>query len=721
MRPWDVVAVGRVFDPAGEPVAGARVVGRQVKTLTDAEGRYRLRWSSYRGELQARIVADGYRPERIVAMPNGPGEVRVQDVVLVAGKSLRGRVVDEAGAPIVGAEISAWLTDVQTTSDQSGRFELTSIDPQKKNQWLRADGTGFCGQGRLVTPEEFEAGELEWVLWRGAVVRGHVFEEDGSPLEGAHLYLAYVPNSLPKEECWSDAQGAFEFPAVQAGENTLWALRDGFQSRKLPVVVPLSGEVLDGLDLWLPAGHWLAGQVIDGTNRPVPWTWVYFRGRAQDQHVDKVYTDLGGRFRIENLPAGRAMLGFLKEGYSRHEEHFTALDRGDLLVRLSSAGSLAGRVVDGLTGEPLPSFRIRLVDPLTEEGDQRVYGYGMDWAARGPGMPFTDTDGYWATSDGDRFVPGTVIGIQASAVGYAPAVHDRAVVGVDSDPDALVIALFPASAPVRGRVTSSEDGSDISGATVRSFRTRKPRAGEDDDAQVLTDEFGMFELQGLPVGRTSLVIEHPDWLPGTDGPFDVPPTGSVQRSIELSTGSSLEGRLLDATGNPLVGEEVEMHAYKVDNPRQYSWAGTTDDDGRFRFEGLNQGSYQVMWKRALGRGQSSNSLYELVTVMGVGTATVELQPKGRATVRGRLAFEGGTPEFVRVQIRAWPPSGERAGAGISHTHNTVAMDGHFEFDHIRSGTYLVAVIVPGEQGEVEVEVPEEGTVEVWLEVRPRDR
>ena len=120
-------------------------------------------------------------------------------------------------------------------------------------------------------------------------------------------------------------------------------------------------------------------------------------------------------------------------------------------------------------------------------------------------MPFTDTDGYWTSSDSERFVPGTVIGIQASAAGYAPSVHDRAVVVMDPDPDAMVIALFQASAQVRGRVTAAEDGAPIHGATVRTFRMRQPRDGEDDGSHVLTDELGIFELQDLPVGRTLLV------------------------------------------------------------------------------------------------------------------------------------------------------------------------------------------------------------------------
>ncbi|GEM_PF-5500470 len=427
--------------------------------------------------------------------------------------------------------------------------------------------------------------------------------------------------------------------------------------------------------------------------------------------------DSDGRFRIAGLPAGRVKLGFMKDGYSRHEEHFSELDRENLLVRLAKSGALAGRVIDGLTGQPIPSFRISFVEPMMEDGDEQLYGYGAGWSVRGPGMPFTGTDGYWTTADSEDFDLGTVIGIQASAAGYTPSIHARAVVVEAPDSDSLVIALFSTSARIEGRVVSADDRAPIPGATIWTSRTRKPREGEDDGPSALTDEFGVFELEGLPFGRTSLMIDHPDWVPRTDGPFDVVPSERVSRVIELARGGTLEGRLLDWAGIPLAGEGIHLGVALNGNARRHPGDATTDEDGRFSFEGLKEGGYQVIWVRTLDRDQASYYLSYQVTVEGEGITTVELRPKGEATLVGELRFESGTPEFAHVTLWPWPPAGGEPEVGLSRIHQTVAIDGHFVFDRIQPGNYFVRSLVPGAVGGTEIEVPEEGEVRVWVDIR----
>jgi len=718
VRPWDVTFYGRVLDPNGKGVAGARLFSYASEALTDAEGRFRLRGSSYSKPSQVTVVADGYRYERLAFATVGPGEIQVDDIVLVAGRRLRGLVIDEDDSPVMGAEIEVWGTETRRKSDDTGHFELTFLDPEEDQQWLRATATGFCAQGRLLTSDELEAGELVWVLERGAAVRGHVREEDGTPVAGAHLYLAYSPNSIPRLECWSDEQGAFEFPAVQAGENTLWALRDGLQSASQPVVVPQSGEPLDGLEVQLVEGHWLGGRVLDEEERPVPWTTVYVRFSNRSLHVESVHADSEGRFRIEGLPAGRVRIGLFRRGFVRHEEVVTTLDRDDLRVQLRRSGALAGRVVDGLTGEPVRSFRVFLVAAATEEKAPATRGYWIGWSGRSSGMPFAGTDGLWTTAGFDDLLPDSATGIRVSAEGYAPTILDRALVSADPDPEALVIELFPASARVRGRVITIEDRAPIPGAMVSAFRSRyKP---EDAGPTAQTDLSGTFELEGLPVGGTSLLVEHPEWIAEIEGPFDVPPTGSVERTIELTSGSRLDGRLLDAAGSPLAGEEIALFMDKRAIPGQSHWTGTTGMDGRFSFERLAKGTYRVQWVRTVGRGRTAPYLQRQVVVDGVEAGALELRPKGKSTVRGFLAFEGAPPEFEHVMLLPWPRIAEDPAEDASRTHSTVAIDGHFVFDHIQSGGYLVSALADKASGRAEIQVPEEGEVDVWVEVRSRD-
>jgi len=708
--PLDVSIAGRVLDLEHRPVANARVETYHDEARTDAEGRYRLRGTSLRGATQGTVVAPGFRFARFTTPSSGPGEVRADDILLAPGELVRGRVTGAGGEPVPRADISLWNHDeVRTRSDEEGRFELTSLDPDEDDPWLWAVAPGFCDQSRQISPEERERGELEWVLERGARVRGTVRDEDGSPVAGARLVLAYHPDAVVSLTAWSRADGAFEFPLVQPGENTLWAIRGGLGPARLPVVVPPSGEALERLEVVLPPGHVLAGQVVDDAGNAVRWAYVYVRSLGDDQYVPARYADANGRFQVAGLPDGRFMLGFLKESFMRREEPFDPVDRDDLVVRLERSGAIAGRVVDGITGEPVTSFRIRFVAP------SNLSGYWVGWAAGGSGVPFTDPDGYWTTERDEELTVGRSTAIQASAPGYAPAVVEGATVTADPDPDALVIRLFASSAPVRGRVVASESGLPIAGARVRPFRGHPPRADDHVELEAVTDAVGRFELEAVPVGSVSLVVDHADWLRALDGPFDVPPAGVVERLVELGLGGRIRGVLLDVEGRPRAGEEMVLEQDDVPGAERRQLETATDDEGRFAFERLMPGSYRVAWFRRSGERQWF-AARRAVRVEGSTTTELEFRPLGRTTIHGTASVSAGMSPAIAAHLRPAVWDGEPS-AWYPLTQNAIVENGQFLFEGVPAGTYLVQVSnAEAASGQCEVEVPAAGEVEVWVEL-----
>jgi len=135
---------GTVRDQSGAPAAGVKVVGGagigSYQTLSDENGRYRLgglpaaRFGVWALRKDRSLVSSSEkRPDQRDLMLR-PGEVRTLDLVIGrGGQRISGVVVDPAGQPVGGANLSARagrdgpgfndsIGEVTTVSDEHGRF-----------------------------------------------------------------------------------------------------------------------------------------------------------------------------------------------------------------------------------------------------------------------------------------------------------------------------------------------------------------------------------------------------------------------------------------------------------------------------------------------------------------------------------------------------------------------------------------------------------------------
>jgi len=138
---------GRVLDESGNPVSGAWV-GEQEAAFaarfhgaiegTDAEGRFELELDDRRIHLMA--LTNEHGPSEVVELDVAPGqtlegvELRLRNPCRV-----RGRVLDEEGRPLAGAEVRASslpYLDLRAVSDTHGRFELVRLPPGR--HWIGA-------------------------------------------------------------------------------------------------------------------------------------------------------------------------------------------------------------------------------------------------------------------------------------------------------------------------------------------------------------------------------------------------------------------------------------------------------------------------------------------------------------------------------------------------------------------------------------------------------
>lgn len=196
------VVSGRLVDEAGRAVAGARVhvlpadARQEYWVVSDAEGKFDGT-RAVRGSATVWAWAEGFAPAKTALQanerePTGP-------IVMGVGVMVPVRILDEAGAPLVGATVDWELRggmprDKQRSfTDATGVARGSHLSPSMPVT-LHAQAAGHAaGRRRDLRVDEWLAtGEVPEIrLRRGRVVRVRlVAEGDGSPVAGAGLRIA---------------------------------------------------------------------------------------------------------------------------------------------------------------------------------------------------------------------------------------------------------------------------------------------------------------------------------------------------------------------------------------------------------------------------------------------------------------------------------------------------------------------------------------------------
>ena len=161
--------------------------------------------------------------------------------------TLKGKIEDERGKPIVGAEVRARNARSgsikETKTDDSGSYGF-ELEPDQYSVAFDADG--YQG-GTMTSMQQVEAGRETRVKTitlsrakRSSLIRGAVFDADGAALAGARVKLVRVPTAEEEKEHkrvasfsmerYSNARGeiAFRLPPVRA-RYRLTASLDGYK------------------------------------------------------------------------------------------------------------------------------------------------------------------------------------------------------------------------------------------------------------------------------------------------------------------------------------------------------------------------------------------------------------------------------------------------------------------------------------------------------------
>ncbi len=398
--------LGVVVDPHGTPVPGVEVwvdelsgthgernrtpvdgiltfdAGRG-KTFSDQQGRFEIPGLS---QHDYRIYARQplYLVSNALCSTDGVEHV----IVLDAGLSLRGRVIDAEGLPASGAHVRFWpFQDHEQTvrrgfrCDEKGEFLLTCL-PRENKELPYSVSVLHDGHAveviQPVHPSDNGGEFLTVTLKRERVLAGRVIDLEGKPVSGVEVWIegdreVETGVTWHRRSTWefrnqldssrTDAQGQFRFPSLYDGEFVLHALFPGDPNRTVHLTAR-SGE--ERLELVLAVDReshvTIGGKVRDGVSGdPIEAFTVVTSIEGKGTNWE--FTSSDGSYELIGLPPGRIGVYLKAEGYATRQ--IPAREYGIGIHHLDATLVLPRRLEVEVVGDPKSAYRplhVRVTD-----------------------------------------------------------------------------------------------------------------------------------------------------------------------------------------------------------------------------------------------------------------------------------------------------------------------------------------------------------------------
>lgn len=272
----------RFVDAAGVPWAGVLVECESYGVLHSArsgeDGRVALDVPLHSRDSQRSAALDAHRrglgSVRVVTAVRSGETTHLGDVVLGPGAQLRGRVLDERGAPLAAARVGllpaafelrdpdglrrngddGFELQPDVTTDADGRFVFEGVGAGSWRVWAHAEGLryGWSELFESAPPLALELPDLVLTEFEARDrIAGRVLDPRGEPLADQRVYVGYVSKTIEgKRSLTSGADGRFELIVasdavyrfiVLSADGMLGAAHvDGVQPGALDVVLQLS-------------------------------------------------------------------------------------------------------------------------------------------------------------------------------------------------------------------------------------------------------------------------------------------------------------------------------------------------------------------------------------------------------------------------------------------------------------------------------------------------
>ncbi|NUP94709.1 MAG: hypothetical protein HUU28_00955 [Planctomycetaceae bacterium] len=581
---------------AAEESAAPQAAGPEITTETN----------TIRSYTEQPVERTETAPDARASIPDGahvnpaPGLVPDQARKVEFAK-LTARFVDALGTPWPDVDVlDPDDPKVATKSDASGRFTLDVPQPWTEASWSgelvarRAGCATKLLRCTLTVATTTQLGDV--VLGPGVDVYGRAIDEKRRGIKakvgvaaGEHEVVDDGPTRRGGASHFDRAlavdsaeDGSFVLRGVAPGEWRLWAQGDGSRYGWTDKFTLVEGADARGLEVVVPAlrdSDLITGIVLAPDGSPVPGATLAYSFATETMSSSTTrQADDDGRFRIvidDDQAPFDITAGDPQGRYSEATANGVKPGTLEIELRLGENAPFY-LVLRGPEGEPVDDCRLALHRQLREGHWQ---GTTTEWKSKGEGR--------------FEFVaPSSRFRIEIEAKGYRKHQTEELDPPVPGSTLEITLDRTPF---LRGRVLA--DGKPASGAKVRGFKDVGDSLLEVNgfrclhhawgDAETTTKDDGTFEL---PYNDDTLLwirAELSGFAAAELGP--IAPASSPALAFELVRGGLIEGIVILPDGKDAEGTIVGISRCDGFPRTQRAGAG-----GRFRFEGLTPGNWQVL-------------------------------------------------------------------------------------------------------------------------------
>lgn len=603
-----------------------------------------------------------------VVDPDGAGIAGARVKIVIEAKGAGDMDFSAIFSTLMGGE-----DDDARLTDGSGSFELTA--PPGKTFRVSAKAAGFV-DGKSETSTGEPGVRIDGVvvkLSRGATIEGLVTSSDGAPVADAEIrWNAAAAASNPMAALAAMGMGQKEKPAaatgpdgryrllgVTPGKVTVSVRREGYRAASKDGLEAADGAVL-AHDVVLDRGVAVTGTLVDDDGRPVaeaklrcklisdkPANPMFPFAKQPADSTGTAMSAADGAFKVEGLGPGRYTVTARAEGMLDGERVEATAGGDAVVVRVIRERRIAGVV--RCDGKPVVGAKVSAEreDGKSRESDDEEF----DLENLQENLQDLMQDGAGATTKADgtfeirKLEPGIYKVTAQTAGGAGANVLPSSAGGVVAGTRDVVLECRPGlvidgtvqmpdgTPPKSGSVEVAriEPGDDAEPAPAGAAENE---AGEDEDFDdepaTVRLQAGSFRVVGLRAGRYTVSVT----VPGAGRAHREVDAGTTGVTIRLAPAGTISGRAMGPDGKPAGFARVSIRRAdaKEHASAPFGEFEMTNPAGRFTVRGVEAGAWVVTIDQTRsGRRRRGSAEVTVVANTTTTVPDVALRDIGSAT------------------------------------------------------------------------------------------